>query len=371
MPKFIPGLKLNEAFYHEVVALLMHKHFPKVKYSAGLVGHGSDVLGFDGPTSMDHDWGPHLQIFLSEPDFIAYKNLLDKMLRMQLPYTYKGFSTNFLTTDTYLSHKPKKKKSGEINHIFGFWTIQSFFFHYVGFDPYKQLTVKEWLTFPQQALIEVTSGQLFHDDLELEKIRQRFSYYPLDIWFFMLKMQWIKITDESSFQARTGQEGDEVGSMVVAARMVQKIMSLAFMIERQYLPYAKWFGTAFLNLQSGKKLYPHMKQILYEKNWGKRQKYMAKAAKILAQRHNELTITDKLPIRFTKFPGRNYLVLDTGVFIHKLHNEIKNEQLKNLKYPLGVIDQFIDHTHINHINYVYNEFKDIVIKSGEFSSPYK
>ncbi len=72
------------------------------------------VLGFDTPKSMDHNWGPHLQIFFSEADFIAYKHEVDEMLRTHLPYTYKGFSTNFTTGDRYLKDKPKFKKSGKI-----------------------------------------------------------------------------------------------------------------------------------------------------------------------------------------------------------------------------------------------------------------
>src|SRR4051812_37247893 len=87
-PAFMPGMLLNESFYREVVGPLMREHFPDLRYSAGMVGHGSDVLGFDSEKSMDHNWGPHLNIFLSEPDFVAYKHRIDEMLATKLPYTY-------------------------------------------------------------------------------------------------------------------------------------------------------------------------------------------------------------------------------------------------------------------------------------------
>jgi len=47
MPHFIPGVELNELFYREVVAPIIASEFPNLRHSAALIGHGSDVLGFD------------------------------------------------------------------------------------------------------------------------------------------------------------------------------------------------------------------------------------------------------------------------------------------------------------------------------------
>ncbi len=47
MPQFIPGVQLNEMFYREAVAPILAGAFPDLRYSAALIGHGSDVLGFD------------------------------------------------------------------------------------------------------------------------------------------------------------------------------------------------------------------------------------------------------------------------------------------------------------------------------------
>ena len=42
--------------------------------------------------------------------------------------------------------------------------------------------------------------------------------------------------------------GDELGSAVLGARLVESAMRLAFLMERTYAPYVKWFGTAFARL---------------------------------------------------------------------------------------------------------------------------
>jgi hypothetical protein len=66
---FIPGLTLNRRFYEEVVRPLLDQYLPNVAHSAALIGYGSDVLGVDTPMSTDHNWGPRLQIFLSDEDY--------------------------------------------------------------------------------------------------------------------------------------------------------------------------------------------------------------------------------------------------------------------------------------------------------------
>ena len=65
---FIKGLDLGRIFYEEAVRPILNKHFPDLAHSAGLLGLGSEVLGYDTAQSMDHDWGPRLMLFLTQAD---------------------------------------------------------------------------------------------------------------------------------------------------------------------------------------------------------------------------------------------------------------------------------------------------------------
>lgn len=53
------GLDLSEEFYWEIVRPLIARRFPQLmeKHAAGLIGYGSDVLGYDDVLSRDHEWG--------------------------------------------------------------------------------------------------------------------------------------------------------------------------------------------------------------------------------------------------------------------------------------------------------------------------
>ena len=54
MAEFISGRILSNQFYQEIIKPLL----AGIPHDACLIGEGSDVLGYDQPISMDHDWGP-------------------------------------------------------------------------------------------------------------------------------------------------------------------------------------------------------------------------------------------------------------------------------------------------------------------------
>src|SRR5437762_76925 len=69
LPPFIPGAELCRLFYDEGIRPIMDRRFPAVSYGAARLDNGSDVLGFDTPVSMDHGWGPRLNLYIADADF--------------------------------------------------------------------------------------------------------------------------------------------------------------------------------------------------------------------------------------------------------------------------------------------------------------
>jgi hypothetical protein len=227
------------------------------------------------------------------------------------------------------------------------FTLKSFFEARLNFDPSNKIEVTDWLTFPQQRLLEVVSGKVYHDGLgELRKIRAKLEFYPRDIWLYLLAAQWTRISQEEAFVGRTGDVGDELGSQIVAARVVREIMKLAFLMEKQYAPYSKWLGTAFGKLKLGKKLTPVLQDVLLAQTWKMRERKLAQAYSIVAEQHNALKITEPLPTKVTKYYSRPYLVIHGDAFASSIREAIRDPKVKSITGNFGSVDQFIDSTDV-------------------------
>jgi hypothetical protein len=342
---FIPGLKLSQMLYEQAVRPILAARFPRLVYAAARLGYGSDVLGFDTPRSTDHGWGPKLDLFVSDEDYVEHKGAIIRMLSEHLPYEIGGYPTNFAFDDD--AHWIEPIASGPINHGVVVWTVRAFFEDYLNVDPSAELSAIDWLHIPQQKLRTVASGGVFHDGLgELEPIRARLSYYPRDVWLYLLAAQWQRISQDEPFMGRCGDVGDDLGSRLVAARLVRDLMRLCFLIERTYIPYTKWFGTAFARLACAAKLAPLLDHVLRAEEWKERERHLSLAYEVVAGLHNALAITEPLPTQVSTFFDRPYLVLQSGRFAHAIHTAITDEHVKSLPPYLGGVEQFVDSTDV-------------------------
>lgn len=345
MPKFIPGLKLSGMFYKEIVKPLMETYFPKIPYSAALIGYGSEVLGFDTPQSRDHEWGPRLRLFLTEEDYRQYSNEINQCFQENLPYTFKGYSTNFGPQDEDGVGLPQEIDSGPVNHRIYIHTIRGYFEDILGINPYDEIQILDWLTFPQQILLEITAGEVYFDGLnQLHKMRKKFSYYPDGVWRYILAAQWGRIAREEAFVGRCEDVGDELGSQIIAAGIIRQLMKLCFLMEKRYAPYSKWLGSAFAKLSCAEKLTPVFKNVLRSTSWKEREKHLSQAYREIARLHNALGITAPLDTSVSLFHNRPYLVIHAGRFAEEIRKSIKNEELRKLKMKIGAIDQLTDWT---------------------------
>ena len=347
MPTFIPGLKLCELFYQDQVRPILNEEFPNLRYSAAVIGWGSEVLELDTAMSRDHHWGPRVLLFLTPQDDSKLKHRISQSLSNNLPYEFMGYSTSFSKPERNGVRLPVKIKRGPVNHMVQIFTLKSFFEARLNFYPSKKIKVTDWLTFPQQRLLEIVSGKVYHDGLgELQKIRAKLEFYPRDVWLYLLAAQWTKISQEEAFVGRTGDVGDELGSQVVAARLVREIMKLAFLMEKKYAPYSKWLGTAFGKLKIGNKMTPVLRDVLLAKTWNTRERKLAQAYSIVARQHNALKITKPLPTKVTKYFGRPYLVIHGDAFASAIREAIRDPKVKSITPNVGSIDQFVDSTDV-------------------------
>ncbi|HEX8564594.1 MAG TPA: DUF4037 domain-containing protein [Pyrinomonadaceae bacterium] len=351
MADFIHGLELSRLFYLEAVKPILDADFSGLRYSAALIGDGSEVLGFDTEMSADHDWGARLMLFLEEGGFVRYEKSINDALSRKLPFKFLGFSTNFGLPDLKDNGTQllEEIESGSVNHRVEILTIRGFLLDYLNFDLRSPIEAADWLTFPEQKLRAITSGAIYHDSLDLRKSLAQFDYYPHDVWLYLLASGWNRIGQEEHLMGRAGIAGDEIGSAIIAARLVRDLMRLCFLMEKRYAPYPKWFGKAFSELKCAKDLSPIFKKALSAESWQEREKFLAKAYQYVAAMHNGLEITEPISAKVDKFFSRPFLVIHLhGKFADEICKRISDPAVKCLveKSLIGSIDQFSDNTDI-------------------------
>ena len=348
----IPGLELCRRYYTEAVRPILDENFPDLGHAAALLGNGSEVLGFDDSTSTDHDWGPRLLLFLTPAEHETLGRQLHTALAHHLPPTFEGYSTHFGPPDPNDNgtQQLETHRAGPINHRVEIVTIPQFVQRQLGFalgpDLDQWPSPLDWLTFPEQKLLSLTAGAVFHDQIGLESVRQRFAYFPHDVWLYLLAAGWGRIGEEEHLLGRAGSVGDEIGSALIGARLVRDVMRLAFLMSRRYAPYPKWFGTAFQRLDCAPELSPHLTAALQAPDWKTREAALVPAYQYLARRHNRLGLTRKMPEKVANFFARPFQVMAWHGFSEALLAEIVDPELKKLaQRPLiGSVDQFSDST---------------------------
>ena len=348
--EFMPGLELSRLFYAEAVAPVLAARFPRLDHAAGRLDTGSEVLGFDTPRSMDHWWGPRVTIFLRSDDWsTALADEIKAVMGAELPFDIHGFPTHMEEVDrasgtVFMARTDLRP----INHMVFTTTASRFFTSYLGVDPLAgDLTPAQWLAMPEQHLRTIASGGIWHDGPgELTRARALLRWYPDDVWRYVLKAQWRRIEQEEAFPGRCAEVDDELGSRVVAARLVRELIHLALLIEQQYMPYSKWLGTAFARLRCAPALQPVLMSALAATTWPERERHLSTAYHFLASMHNALGVAEAVPDTVSPFFGRPFQVIHGERFAAALEPTISDEAVKRLPAHLGNTTQWVDSTDV-------------------------
>ncbi len=317
MAAFVSGRQLSRRFYEEQVRPALDSGYSGLPYSAALLGRGSEVLGFDDEMSRDHNWEPRVLLFLRESDQAGFGGPLERSLKDALPARFEGYPTQFTVS-----------------------TLRTYVVEHLDLDIDGEIEARDWLTLPEQRLRMVTAGAVFHDEVGLQALRDRLAYYPRDVWLYLLIAAWWRVHPEANLMGRAGFVGDELGSSVIATQLVRDLMHLCFLLEKQYAPYSKWFGTAFSQLECASTLGPLLHAVVRADAWSQRQDALADAYRSVADLHNTLRITPPVEIEAQRMWNGPFTV-PWGNFPEMLRAQILDPAVQRIadQYPTGGIDQ--------------------------------
>ncbi|MEU4364175.1 DUF4037 domain-containing protein [Promicromonospora sp. NPDC023987] len=320
------GTELARAYWADVVRPILERKLPDVPRAAGRLGTGSDVLGLDDDTSRDHDWG--LRLTLLVPADSADE--VDEVLAASLPAEYQGWPTAFpLTWDPTVRHRV------EIAAPADFVRTRT------GLDVGGGLSVPDWLSLTGQSVLEVTAGPVFEDTAgEITALRERLAWYPHDVWLHVLAADWTRIEQELPFVGRTGQRGDDLGSRLIAARLVTALVRLGSLLERRWPPYPKWAGTLFGRLPVAPSAGPHLAEALAAPTWPERDAALRAACEVLHERQRAVGLPTLDGPACEPFFDRPFTGLREGV-TGALRGAITDPEVRALAHR-GGIEQWVD-----------------------------
>ncbi|SCG54768.1 DUF4037 domain-containing protein [Micromonospora halophytica] len=332
---FLPGLTLSRRFHDEVVAPLLARRLPCLRYAAGLLDGGSELLGLDTARSTDHDWGPRVQLFVADAaDVGPVRAALD-----ELPAGFLGWPTRFAGGPGVRLGvvDPDGDRHGVSVHELSGWLRGR-----LGVDPAAGLDVDDWLSVPTQRLAELTGGAVFHDGLAgaLTLARARLAWYPDDVWRHVLAAAWTRVGQAEHLPGRCAEVGDELGSRVVVAGVAHDLMRLGLLLHRRWPPYDKWLGTLVARLPGAAPLVAALSAALGPGGWPDRQEGLARALETVAGWTNDTGLAAPVDARVRPFHDRPFLVLDAGRFAAALRAGITDPALR-ARPPVGAVDQYV------------------------------
>ena len=321
-PIFLPGLELSVRYYAEVVRPIIDP----APHCAARLGWGSDVLGFDTVRSTDHGWGPRLQIFVAERIVDEVRAHVDA----GLPTTFMGWPTRY------------GWDAVEPRHWVEVSTLEDWLLGHFGYDPRPAPTTMAWLTTPTQLMLGMVRGAVFRDPAgDLAALRVALRWYPEDVWRYALMSGWQRIEEEEHFVGRTAEVGDVLGSQIVTARLVRDVMKLAFLIERRYAPYSKWFGSEFDALGASRELAPLLRAAVEARTHEEREAALVGAYGFCAERTNALALCEPVDPSPRVFHTRPFAVIGAKRIVESLRDSITDPVIRALP-AIGTIDQWSD-----------------------------
>jgi len=231
------GLRLAELYYNEFGSAMIKEKFPEYqdRIAVGLVGDGSDCFGFDDEQSRDHDWGPGFCLWLEMDDFQKIGRSLSNEYA-KLPQQYKG-----------VKRVPSQWGQGRVGVV----EIGAFYKQFIGV-PQSPQSLERWLYLPENNLAVCTNGKVFADPLgEFSKIRgSLLQFYPEDVRISLISSRCQSAAQAGQYNySRSVSHQESFAARYAEVKFSADIMSLLFLLNKEYAPFYKWRHRAVRNLQ--------------------------------------------------------------------------------------------------------------------------
>lgn len=242
--KEISGLELSKCYYETYGKAMLKEQFPEYadRVAAGLVGHGSECLGFDDMWSKDHDFGPGFCLWLTEKDYEKVGQKMQEAYEV-LPKAFMG----------YPARNTSKRGGGRV----GVLSIPEFYEEFTGNGA--------WSEMEDEKLAMAVNGEMFDDPLgEFSAIREQLQNgMPFAVWKRRLANAVALTAQAGQYNyGRCKKRNDIVAANLALDEFVREGMRTVYLLNRRYMPYYKWAWRGLENLERLSELKPLFEQVL-------------------------------------------------------------------------------------------------------------
>jgi len=235
----VKGMQLSWEYYITYGGQMLQEEFPELmdRIAVGLIGSGSECFGYDDEISTDHDFEPGFGIFIPGEDVMDTKTAFQlERAYAKLPKEYKGYERSLVNPVGGMRH--------------GVIRTDEYLMSRLG-NKTGELSIKEWLTVPENSILEVINGEIFYDGYgQLTKVREMLKTMPEDICRKKLAGQLLTMAQAGQYNFyRSVKRGDSGAAQLSVYEFVKSGMHAVYLLNRKYMPYYKWAFRGMQNLE--------------------------------------------------------------------------------------------------------------------------
>ena len=230
-------IDISRAFFQEIVKPVLEREFPEAtaQTAFGVFGYGSEVLSMDDDYSRDHHWGIRINALMPEALFRTQHEALMQRVGAQMPTAWRGHPLQ----EGY-------SKTGGLEIA----SLEGHLLRTIGIDHPPQ-TYQDWLNIPEEDITHIIAGQVWYDLLgRFTEVRERLQqYYPEPVRLRRIA-HWCRYYSGMGTYAlkRAILRNNEHYANITFTRAIRLAVQLAFLLDKQYVPYDKWTFEYFARL---------------------------------------------------------------------------------------------------------------------------